>query len=876
MSWPRVFAARLRGLWGRERLERELDDEMRFHLEMQIEDNLRAGMNPSEARYAALRGFGGQDIMKEAYRDRRTFALVEAAAQDLRYAWRTLRKAPGFTLTAVAVLALTIGGNSAMFSILNAVLLRPLSFQSPDQLAMCWTEDPSQNFREGRSALWDVEQWRRHAQSFEGIATYDAMSTFLTGAEGVEQVVGAAISANLLPLLGVKPIMGRIFSAEEAAQRQPLVLISHRFWQSRFGGLPKALGSTLVLNGTSYEIIGILPASFKIARLDADIWESHAGAQPVRGRENWFVLGRLRPGVTFTQAQSEMTAVARRLSDQLPADSRNRTIRVVPFASFVVGDQTRLGLWMLGGAVFCVFLIAAANVTSLSLARGAARTREMAVRAALGASGGRIMRQLLTEGFLLAGAAGMAGALLAFAAIELIRSFGPADLPRLNEVSLDLRVFGWMLAMTVLAGILVGASPAVAALRGDLRPSGAEGGRSVSGGVGMRRVRRALVVADFALAITLLAGAGLLIRSWWNVNGIHPGFRPERTLAVELSAPMNYSISAKQDFYHRVLEAVRAIPEVEDAGIIGELFKDNNREEVVTVERQEETASERLQFVGEEISPDFFKAIGTPLLRGRFFSAADRPDSPRVAIINDAMARRSWPGRNPLGKRLKLGPPDSAHPWHSVVGVVADMRSQGPEREPFPQMYVPLAQSGPPRNVDLFIRTSSADPLTLAGAVRATVRGVEKNASIAKMATLGQQFGTYFAQRRFQTLLLIGFAIVALIMAAVGIYGLIQYSITTRRQEIGIRLAIGAQSKAIFRMVLAEGLKLSLTGLILGLLGASLLSQAGSGLLFGVPPTDPATLVAVSLLLTAVAVAACCFPARRAMRIQPVEALRQP
>lgn len=813
--------------------------------------------------------------MKEAFRERRTFALVETTAQDFRYGLRTLRKSPGFTMTAVAVLALAIGASTAMFSVLNTVLLRPLPYQSPERLAMLWTEDPTQNFREGRSALWDVAQWRSQSQSFEGMATFDAMSTFLTGADGVEQIVGAGISHNLLSLLGVRPIRGRGFSAEEAEQRQRLVLISHRFWQARFAGSDGAIGASLVLNGFPYQIIGILPAGFSIGRLNADVWEPHASHQSVRGREAWFVVGRLRPAATLEQAQAEMTAVASRLRNQLPADARNRTITVMPLSLYMVGARSRLGLWMLGGAVFCVFLIAAANVTSLSLARSVARAREMAVRVALGASAGRIVRQLITEGVLLAAVSGLTGTLLASAGIDLIRAFGPGNLPRLNEISLDLQVLGWALAITILAGILVGLSPAIATLRRDLRPSGTEGGRRVSGGVGIRRIRRALVVADFALAVILLAGAGLLIRSWWNVNSINPGFRAERVLVMEVSAPMAFSLPAKQSFYHRLLETVQAIPDVEDAGIIGELFKENNREEVVTVERADGTVSERMQFVGEEVSAEFFKAVGTPLLQGRFFSTGDGPDAPPVAIINHAMARRSWPGHDPLGKRFKLGPRDSSNRWYTVVGVVANMRAQGPEREPFPQMFVSLAQSAPPRNVDLFVRTSSPDPHAMTATLRAAVRGVEKNASIGEVATLEQQFGAYFAQRRFQTSLLIGFSIVALLMAAVGIYGLIQYSIATRTQEIGIRLAIGAQAGGIFRMILGEGMKLTLTGLMVGLLGALWLGQASSGLLFGVTPTDPLTFVVVSVLLLAVAIAACYFPARRAMKIEPIVALRQ-
>jgi putative ABC transport system permease protein len=876
MSWATVVAARLRGLFEYKRLERELDEEVRFHLEMQIEDNLKAGMNPAEARYAAMRSFGGLERIKETYRERRTFALVDTTAQDLRYAVRTLRNSPGFTVTAIAVLALAIGANTAMFSVLNAVVLRPLPYRAPEQLAMLWTEDLTQKLREGRSALWDVEQWRSQSQSFADMATVDAVNTTLTGADGVEQIVGASISPNLLPLLGLRPILGRSFSTEEAEQRQQLVLISHRFWQARFGGSHNALGATLVLNGIPFQIIGILPADFQIARIDADVWEPHTSRTSVRGAETWFVVGRLRPTMTFDRAQTEMSAVARRLNDQLPATERNRGISVVPLSLYMVGPQSRLGLWMLGGTVFCVFLIAAANVTSLSLARSVARAREMAVRAALGASAGRIVRQLLTEGILLAAVSGLIGTLLALVGIRLIRAFGPGNLPRLNEMSLDLRVLGWALAISVLTGILVGLSPAIATLRRDLRPSGEEGGRNVSGGAATRRIRRALVVADFALAIVLLAGAGLLVRSWWYLNSIDPGFRPERVLAMELSAPPTFSIPAQRThLYHRVLETIQAVPGVENTGIIGDLFIANPRERVVTVERDDGTVSERMQFVADEVSADFFKAIGTPLLRGRFFSIEDRPDAPPVAIINDAMARRSWPGHNPVGKRFKLDPRDSAQPWYAVVGVVRDMRRQGLEREPFPQMFVSLAQSPPPRNVDFFIRTSLEDPMAMAGAVRAAVRRVEKNAPIYGVVPLEQQFGTYLVQRRFSTSLLTSFALVALLMAAVGIYGLIQYSIATRTQEIGIRMAVGAQAGEIFRMILSEGLKLSLTGLMLGLLGALWLGQAGSSLLFGVTPTDPLTFIVVSLLLVAVAVAACCFPARRAMKIEPIVALRQ-
>jgi putative ABC transport system permease protein len=421
----------------------------------------------------------------------------------------------------------------------------------------------------------------------------------------------------------------------------------------------------------------------------------------------------------------------------------------------------------------------------------------------------------------------------------------------------------------------VGLAPAITTLRRDLRPSGEESGRSVSGGTSTRRIRRALVVAEFALAIVLLVGAGLLVRSWRYVIDVDPGFRPERVLVMGVSPPATLSVPAQRiDLYHRVLEEIQAVPGVESAGIIDDLFSDNPREHVLTVEREDGTASERLRLTRDEVSADFFRTLGTPLLRGRFFSIADRPEAPRVAIVNDAMARRSWPGHDPVGRRLKFGPRDSDSPWFTVVGVVGDMRRQGLEREALPQMFVPLAQSHPPSNMALFIRTSSDDPLAMAGALRGAARRVEKHAPIYGVVPLEQQLGTYLAQRRFQTSMLTGFSVVALLMAAVGIYGLIHYSIATRTREIGLRMAIGAQGGDIFRMVIGEGLTLSVMGLALGLVGAWWLGRTGSSLLFGVTATDPLTFMTASLLLTAVASAACYFPARRAMTVDPIVVLR--
>lgn len=880
MSWANVVAARLRGLFEHKRLERELDDEVRFHLEMQVEDNVEAGMNPAEARYAALRSFGGIEPMKERYRERSAFALVETMVQDIRYAVRTLRKSPGFTTTSVAVLALAIGANTAMFSLLNAVLLRPLPYRSPEQLAMLWTEIPSQNIREGRSAYWNVEQWRRQSKSFADMAVFDPVSVTLTSADKAEQISVVRISPNLFPLLGVQPLQGRIFSAEEAEQRQRLALISHRLWQTRFGGSQDAIGATIELDGVPSQIIGILPAGFQFPHLNADVWEPHTmfpdwGARgAARGSGSWFVVGRLRPNVTFEQAQAEMSAVARRLDEQLPASERNRDISMVPLSLQVTGPRSRLALWMLTGAVFCVLLIAATNVASLSLARGASREREIAIRAALGASHARIVRQLLAESLTLAVISGLLGLLVALAGIRLILAVQPGDLARLNEVGLDPRVLGWALALCLVTGILVGLAPVITLSRRNLRPSGQDGGRGIAGGVATRRIRRALVVTEFALAIILLVGAGLLIRSLWSVENVDPGFRPERVLSMQISSPAFRATSQRADFYNRVLEQIEALPGVESAGIIGDLFIGGSPERVVTTEGDARTRSERLRFRSDEVSGGFFKALEIPLLRGRFFSVEDGPDSPRVAIINDAMARRVWPGRDPVGRRFKLGPGDSDGRWSTVVGVAANMRRQGLEKEPIPQMFEPLAQN-PSRLVTLLVRTSTVDPLKMVGTLQAAVRRVERHAPLYGVTTLEYQLDAFLTQRRFQTSLLIGFSVVALLMAAIGIYGLIQYSIATRTHEIGIRMAVGAQAGEIFRMIIREGLKLTLTGLALGLAGAFVLGKAGSSLLFGVAATDPLTFITVSLLLTAVATAACYFPARRAMKVEPIVALRQ-
>ena len=687
MSWASTSvtrcALRLRGLFAHTRMERELDDEVRFHLDMQIEDNLSAGMNPAEARYAALRSFGAIEPMKENYRERSAFAFVETVAQDLRYAIRTLRRNPSFALTSVATLALAIGANTAMFSVLNAVLFRPLPYRSPEQLAMLWTETPDQRVRESRSAYLSVEQWRGQSQSFADIAFFDGVSATLMSADKAEQISVVRVSPNFFSLLGVQPMHGRSFSMEEAGTQQRLAVISHRFWQSRFGGSRDAIGSTIELDQRRSRIIGILPESFELGGNGSDVWEPHTlypdweTLRQRRGSGLWSVIGRLRPDVTFEQAQAEMNTIARGLDEQLPPTERNRGISVVPLSLQLTGAKARLALWMLTGAVLFVLLIAAFNVASLSLARAASREREIAVRAALGASRGRIIRQLLAESITLAVIAGLLGLFVALAGIQVILAMKPGDLIRLNEVSLDPHVLGSALALCLLTGILVGLAPAVTMARRSLQPASQEGGRSIAGGIATRRIRRALVVSEFALAIVLLVGAGLLIRSLWSIQNVDPGFRREGVLSVSLAPPASVAPAQRTHFYNQVLEQTESLPGVESAAMTSELFIGGNPERAITTEDGALPAGERIRLRSDELSEEFFKTLGTPLLKGRFFSASDgRPDSPKVAIINDAMARRLWGERDPVGKRFTFGT-DGAAVWFTVVGVVGGHATSG-------------------------------------------------------------------------------------------------------------------------------------------------------------------------------------------------------
>ena len=708
---------------------------------------------------------------------------------------------------------------------------------------------------------------------------FDGVSATLTHAGETRRIRGARVSPNLFPLLGIEPRHGRGFSAAEAAERRRVAVISHRFWQARFGGSLDALGASVDLDGQASRVVGILPEGFRFASLDADVFEPHTlfldweARRLVRGRDSWFVVGRLRPDVTVDEAQTEMSAIAGRLDTQMPAAERNRSVRVVPLSRHVVGARSRLALWMLAAAVACVLLIAAANVANLWLTRSLGRGRDVALRAALGASPSRIVRQHLTEGTTLAAGAGVVGTLLALAGLGLVRTLGGVEVARLDEVRLDPGVLGWSLALTLLTGMAVGLAPALLWRRG-LRSFGDANRRGVAGSLAARTIRRGLLVAEVALAIVLLVGAGLLLRSWWQVEGVDPGFRPERVLALQLGAPVGMAPAQRADLYHRVLERIESLPGVERAGFISDAFITSSPERTLTTEGGGEAVSERLQFRSDEVSDGLFQALGTRLLAGRFLSPRDGPGAPRVALVNDALARRLWPDGDAVGRRFKRGPADAAGPWLTVVGVVDDMRRQGLETEPIPQVFEPVAQN-PSGAGFLIVRTARDDPLDLAATVQGAVWQLDRRAPLYEVATLESRLGAFYAPRRLQTSIVVGFAAVALLMAAIGIYGLIHYAVSTRTKEIAIRMAVGADTRDIFRMVVGEGLGLSAAGLALGLLGGAAVGQAVRNLLFGVGALDPLTFIGGSALLLSVTLAACWVPARRAMRVEPIVALRE-
>jgi putative ABC transport system permease protein len=795
--------------------------------------------------------------------------------QDLRFSARTLLKSPGFTVVAVVTLALAIGANTAIFSVVNAVLLRALPYPDPERLVVL-TEKMRGAERVG-VAYPNYLDFRERARSFAEMAGYRDALLNLTGVDRPVRLQGREVGWNFFRMLGAQPELGRAFVADDEKKGAPLtVILGHATWQTQFGGDPAVVGKTVSLDGKSYTVVGVMPSGFEFFRRD-DLFVP-LGASLLHGDEgrgnhsDMEVLARLKDGVSFGQASAEMDAVAAQLEREYPDTNSGegaQTFRLLDrYASDVRGT-----LWVLLAAVGFVLLIACVNVANLLLVRAAGRQREVALRLALGAGRWRIVRQLLTESLLLAALSCLVGLALGVWMTEGLVRLAPEGVPRLGETRLDTTVLLFTSAVSLVTGLLFGLLPAWHSARQDLNTTLKEGARGTSGG--RERMRRGLLVAEVALSLVLLAGAGLMLRTFYGLRHVDPGFASENLLTMRVNLPTaGYDMARLRAFYKECPARVGALPGVRAAALTQSLPIDGSRWNSVFIaaDKPVPPRDRLLSAAFTPVSADFFRTLGIRLLKGRTFTEADADGRPTVAVINETLAARLWPGEDPVGKRLKQGWPEDQTPWREVVGVVADVKLNGVDRETPLQIYLPLEQR-PSYTLALAVRTPG-DPLSMAAAVEQSVRTIDKDLPVSSVRSMDQLMGGAIARQRLTLVLLSGFALLALLLAAVGIYGVISYAVSQRTREFGIRVALGAQDRDVLRLVIGQGVRLTLAGVALGLLCALGLTRLMEALLFGVRPTDPLTFAVITLLLVGVALLACYLPARRAAKVDPGVALR--
>lgn len=798
---------------------------------------------------------------------------------DFRYALRTLAKSPSFTLVAILALTLGIGANTAMFSIVNGVLLRPMPYRDASRLVRLYeTYLPN---GEGSASTLDFQDWREQNRVFDGLTAYHQVSRNLQNAGDPERIPALEATANLFDVLEAKPLQGRTFLPDEDQPgKHPVVVISERLWKRRFGADPKLVGNTIVLDSQQYTVIGIMPTEFEfpIEAPRADVWVPLYFNKPQdknRGSHSFFVIGRLKPGIELPMARQQMDDIGRRLADQYPQSNAGRGVKIASLRETIVGD-VRPTLVLLMGAVGFVLLIACANVANLLLARAAGRKKELAVRVALGAGRVRLARQFLTESLLLAFAGGIGGFLVALWGSDLLVTLCEGQLPRLARVAFDYRVFGFLLLVCLLTGILFGAAPALTASRTNLLPGLQESGRT-SSSRGQRRFRGILVVAEIALALILMVGAGLLMKTFLAVTHINSGFIAENVLTVQVSLPQEKypKDTAASRFYQPVLDRVRGIPGVRAAGwtlaVPLQTWGINGDFGIEGFHPDNAGKAPFAEF--REITPGYFRAMGIPVLRGRDFSDQDGQETHLAAIVNQTLAKRYYKGQDPIGKRVEVWRPG----WATIVGVVGDVKQSKLNHNVRAEIYVPTRQldlSGFSIPMSLVVSSVKVPPETLTSAVRAAVHEVDPDQPIYNVKTMERVVAESVSDRRLYVFLFGVFAAIAVTLAAAGIYGVMSYSVTQRTQEIGIRLALGAPQSAIARMVVRQGLWMALLGVSLGLAGAWGLNRFLTRLLYGVKPTDPLILISVCLLLVAVAIVASYNPARRAMKLDPVDTLK--
>jgi putative ABC transport system permease protein len=881
MRFVHSFSNWLRSLFRRNTAEKELGRELRFHIERQEEENLVAGMSPEEARRTAFREFGGVEQIKEGCRDAYRANYLENLAKDIRYGLRMLQKSPSFTFFAVAVLALGIAANSAIFSIADNVLVRPLPYRDSNRLVMVWEDASAYGFPRDTPAPGNFADWKSRNQVFEGMAAISDASLNLTGSGNPEDLLGKWATANLFSVLGVTPALGRDFRPEDDIPGAPHVaILSHGLWMRRFGGDPQIIGKEISLNYENYMVIGVMKRGMQFPDRETELWApSRFTTQQLTNHGDHFlrVIARLEPGVSLKTANANLATLAAQLEKENPDSNAKVGAFAVPLREELAGD-VRPAILMLVGAVCFVLLIACANVANLLLSRATGRRRELAMRLALGATRGRVLQQMLTESILLSLFAGATGLLLSIWGTKFLATLIPAGLAPMTGTGVDGRVLLFTLMVSVLTGILFGIIPASRVSQFQLTFSLKQGGGQSGVGSGGHRLRDALVVCEVALAIVLLAGAALLIRSLENLYHLDPGFRADHVLVMRTPLPRQKyeAFAPRVAFYDQVLAGVESLPGVVAAGYTTWVPLTNTGGATgITIEGKAEPAPGNILIPNTRIvSLNYMKTLRMKLMEGRAIEEGDTAGTPPVALINQTMAKNYWPGENPVGKQFKVGGYNKKSPWITVVGIVGDVHQAGLDVPARAEMYLPYQQQDFGYEPEYLAVRTTGDPMAIAELVRQQIWTVDNEQPVAGVMPLEDLVDDNLASRRMQASLLSGFAALALLLVTLGIYAVLSFAVTQRTQEIGVRVALGAQPRDILRMIFSLGFKLFLVGAAIGLAASLALSRALVHLLFGVRAYDPASFAGVTMLLAAVALLACYIPARRATRVDPLIALR--
>ena len=885
MKWFNILRDRIMALRQRDDVISDIDREMRLHLEMQVDANIRAGMSPVEAREKAMRSFGNLNRAVDAAYDVKGGGLFETLAQDIRYGVRMLAKHKAFTSIAIITLALGIGANTAIFSVVNELLLRPLPYRDAENIATVWEVTPEGRHQNTTSRA-NFRAWREQNSSFQYIAAFTDQRLNLTGTGEPEELSVQFATPDFFRILGVDPIHGRTFLPEDDEGQAQVAVLSYGLWQRRFGGQASVVGQPITLSGEKYTVIGVMPPNFQFhikhrsgTGRPAELWTILPMAIGPGANERGRFLGavaRLKDGVSVEQATAELRTIHARLSDEVPQFNKNYTAEVIPLREQFFGNVRR-PLWLMLGAVGFVLLIACANVANLLLSLATSREKEIAVRAALGARRTRIVRQLLTESLLLALLGSVLGLGFAWLGIKALVAISPRDLVSLQTVGLNLTVLGWTLGVSLLTGIIFGLAPALHISRLNLNDSLKDGGKSESGQAsGSRRLRNALVVSEIALAVVLLASAGLLIRSFLRLQQVDRGFTTDNVLTMVIRLPEARYPQDPQlvQFFSQALERVRQLPAVHSAGMVNflPLYGGLGSNTAFKILGQPEPPPGQAPATDVRVADSgYFGALGIPLLRGRHFSDAEQREAKHVILINEALARKHFPNQDPIGQRLDVAMFEKPTPAE-IIGVVGNVRYDSLVDEAPPAVYFPHPDLAYPF-MTLVVRTDG-DPTAIFPAIQREIRALDPNQPVSDVRTMNQVMSEWVARSRFNTLLLGLFAGLATLLSAVGIFGVMNYSVALRTRELGLRLAVGAQPRQVLLLVLKQGLSLTIVGVVLGLAAAFALTRLLSGLLFGVAAVDVTTFSSISLLLVLVSLLACYLPARKAMRIDPLSALR--